>query len=134
MATLKKLTAISKTDYRAKGLRAMTTLSTSSKKPLFAVVASLFLVMLTALSASAGNAAPIVHDNFFKGMNSSGTDTLQNIKCSLQGAFGWMLIAFGILVAVWEYFVQRQGHMIVAAIVGVIVVILLGRVLPGTCT
>lgn len=57
--------------------------------------------------------------------------TLCSVAKFLKGAGGWLIIGFGLILALWDYFIQKQGHLIIVAIVGILVVIVVGRVLAS---
>jgi hypothetical protein len=114
---------MTKTELARKGFHGLHKLATSRHA---AIAATAVLVLL--LSSAAAHAD---QDQFFQSFNDQGSQTLVHFKCALRGTFGWFMIAFGVILALWEYFVQRQGHLLVVAIIGVIGIIILGRVLPG---
>ena len=116
-----------KQKYHDKGQECLTRML-ASKKVMFAALAFLLLLATT---ASAG-----VGEGFGENFDKAGSDALTGLACALNGVLGWLLIAFGVLLALWDFFIQKQGHFLVLAIVGVIGVIVLAKSIPiedGAC-
>ena len=63
-------------------------------------------------------------------MDEFGKSAVGFIKCSMQGNIGGIIIGLGVIMALWEYFVQhRQMHVLYAMLV-VIFTIFLGAAIP----
>jgi len=90
------------------------------------IVMALVLVLLSAAAASAQTAT----NTFGTAFDEQTTGALDGFTCAMRGTFGWLIIGFGMLLAIWDYFVQKQGHLLIIAVVGVLAVIILSRALP----
>lgn len=84
----------------------------------------------------AANSAHAANEVIWESVSSSSTDFLNRLGCGLRGTLGSFVIGFGVILVLWEFFVQKQGHMLVIAIVGILGVLILGRVIApdATCT
>lgn len=88
------------------------------------VTATLFILVVTATSAFAESETA-------ETIGEAARNVVGDLKCLLEGGVGWLLIAFGVLLAVWDYFIQKQGSLLVVAVIGILVIIILRQVLPG---
>ena len=124
------MSATWKEEYQEKGRECFGRML-SSRKLMFASLAFMLLMLFTA-----SNALATVGTGFGENFDKAGNDALTGLACALNGALGWLLIAFGVLLALWDFFIQKQGHFLILAVVGVLGVIVLAKSIPieeGAC-
>lgn len=66
-------------------------------------------------------------DAFGAAFGKESSSTVCGVACALKGTIGWIIIGFGMILALWDYFVQKQGNLIIIAIIGVVAVVIVGR-------
>lgn len=96
-----------------------------ASKGMASVLAMLVLLVFASSSFASGASSDMMES-----VGKESDDLVNRLGCGLRGTFGYFIIGFGVVLALWEYFVQKQGHLIVVAIIGVLGVIILGRILP----
>lgn len=89
---------------------------------------SIFAAAILLLAAASAHA-----DLNLQGYDDATDSVLNTIGCNLRGTVGWILIGLGVGLAAWDYFIQKQGQLIVGAILGIIIIFVLGRVLVDAC-
>lgn len=83
------------------------------------------LVSLSAVSAFALN--DVSGDTFGSAFTQQSGNTVCGIACALKGTVGWIIIGFGMIMALWDYFIQKQGNLLIIAIIGVVAVVIVSR-------
>jgi hypothetical protein len=75
--------------------------------------------------------------SFGENFDDASTTALDGFTCAIRGTLGWFLIGAGLLLMLWDYFIQKQGHFLILGMVGVVAVFILGQALPlsdsGSC-
>lgn len=66
-------------------------------------------------------------DGYTGVLDSQMNESACGVASFLKGSGGWLIIGFGMILAVWDYFVQKQGQLLIAAVIGILAVVVLGR-------
>lgn len=99
-----------------------------SARPAFLALG--FVLLLTSLGFAADD-----YGTIGAAFDRESTGMLNRFACSMRSTGGWIMIGIGMLLAAYDYFIQKQGQILVAAVVGTMFVIILSRILPtgGLC-
>lgn len=90
-----------------------------------------FLILAVA-AVCVGFQPELAHASYAAGFDNFSKAVLEFMRCELRGSTGYLIMGVCGLIALWQFFVEHKAVHMWTAIIGIVVVILIGRVLPGT--